>query len=71
MFDETKFNEWKRELDSIIASKIGGLTSDDLPDYCYADAFSNGEKAISVAKKVIKMNCEEMGIPFSKIWKGK
>jgi hypothetical protein len=33
------FEQWKAKVDEIISDRIGGLTSDDLPDMCYRDLF--------------------------------
>lgn len=38
---QTRFEEWKARVDRILLFSTG-LTSDDLPDWGYADAFDAG-----------------------------
>jgi hypothetical protein len=48
------FEEYMRAVDAAIASKVGGMDSNDLPDYCYRDAYDDGEGPASVARKAIR-----------------
>jgi hypothetical protein len=51
--DDYNFQIWMRQVDACIAAKTG-LSSSDLDDYCYRDAFDRGEMAQAVARKAIK-----------------
>lgn len=53
MAAKKSFNEWMREVDSIIDNKIG-LSSADLPDQAYMDMWENGKSAKSAAAKALK-----------------
>lgn len=35
------FEQWMKQVDSLIAVNYGGLTSEDLPDYCWYDLFED------------------------------
>lgn len=60
-WNQMKFDAWKKEMDREIAKRIG-LTSDDLPDQCYADWYTSGMTALAAAKKAIKNAKADMGI---------
>lgn len=47
------FAEWMREIESILAGAFG-LSSDDLPDCCFADWFVDGVSPKSAAKRAIR-----------------
>lgn len=53
MAAKKSFNEWMREVDSIIDNKIG-LSSADLPDQAYMDMWENGKSAKSAAAKALR-----------------
>ena len=46
------FPEWMKKVDEALLNKVG-LTHGDLADYCYMDAYADGERPASVAKKVL------------------
>jgi hypothetical protein len=46
------FEDWKREVDREVERRIG-LSSDDLPDYCYRDAYDAGDAPEDVAIEVL------------------
>jgi hypothetical protein len=48
------FAEWMETIDAILARKCAGLTSADLPDYLYRDAYDNGETAARVAHAALR-----------------
>jgi hypothetical protein len=47
------FEEWYREVDLEVSALIG-LGRDDLPDYCYRDAFDDGRSPRQAAKAAIR-----------------
>ena len=51
--DSEKFNVWMARVDALI-EKSTGLSSMDLPDYCYRDAFDDGASPGSAAKAAIR-----------------
>ena len=57
--DDTRFEEWMRDVDAIIASKLGGFDSNDLPDMCYRDWHEEGMTPKSAAARAIGRNTEE------------
>ena len=46
---EEHFKIWMQQVDAHL-EKMGGVTSDDLPDYCYRDAFDRGTSSTTAAK---------------------
>ena len=48
------FEQWMAKVDAHIAKAVGGLTSEDLPDYCYRDAFDNRESPSACARKAVR-----------------
>jgi len=46
------YAEWKKKVDAAISAKCG-LTSDDLADYNYADAYADGVSPSSAARKAL------------------
>ncbi len=51
--DSEKFNVWMAKVDALIA-KSTGVGADDIPDYCYRDAFDDGASPSSAAKAAIR-----------------
>lgn len=49
------FDVWMKQVNAAI-NKACGLSSEDLADYAYRDAFDAGKKPASVAKAAIKAN---------------
>jgi hypothetical protein len=47
------FDSWKKQVDAILV-RLCGMSSDDLPDYGYADAFENGCSAKVTAKRALR-----------------
>jgi hypothetical protein len=47
------FTEWMQRVDAAINKKVG-LTHWDLADWCYHDAYDNGETPTRVAKEVLE-----------------
>ncbi len=52
------FQEWMKQVDAKIANNCGGLTSEDLPDCCYADWYGQGMSASVAARKAMKYSQE-------------
>ncbi len=48
------FKNWMAKVDAILAKKLGGLDSSDLPDWMYFDAFDDGMSPATAAKKALK-----------------
>jgi len=48
------FEDWKKQVDFHIGKKVGGMTSDDLPDQPYADWHEQGVGPKSAASKAIR-----------------
>jgi hypothetical protein len=46
------FSEWMAKVNSCLVKKVG-MSSDCLADFCYRDAYDNGERPASVAKQVL------------------
>ena len=49
------FETWMKQVDAAL-EKACGLSSEDLADYAYRDAYDAGKKPASVAKAAIKAN---------------
>jgi hypothetical protein len=47
------FDSWKKQVDAILI-RLCGMSSDDLPDYGYANAFENGCSAAVTAKRALR-----------------
>ena len=47
------YEEWFKEVNAEIIRQTG-FSADDLPDYCYKDAYDDGKSPKSTAKAVIK-----------------
>ena len=47
------FSEWMQKVDAALVKKVG-MSSDCLADFCYRDAYDNGERPTSVAKQVLE-----------------
>ena len=50
----TSFDEWMRAVNAAVQRKTGGLSADDLSDYCYADAYEEGIPPSTVAGLAIR-----------------
>ncbi len=48
-----KFNAWMKEVEAVLIKKTG-LSSDDLPDYCYDNDFEDGATPKQAANAAIK-----------------
>ena len=46
------FEQWMQEVDQWLDRKCG-MVSADLPDYCYRDAYDDGERPSLVAARAI------------------
>lgn len=44
---------WMRLVDAAVA-RIAGLSAYDLPDYCYRDAYDDGESPTATARAAIR-----------------
>lgn len=53
------YKEWMKEVDHIIASKTGGLTSDDLADGPSRDRYDSGYSPAEYADEILR----EEGFP--------
>ena len=47
------FAEWMNQVNSVVLKKTG-LFADDLPDYCYRDAYDDGESPGRTARAAIR-----------------
>lgn len=47
------FDAWKAKVDALIQRKTG-LSADDLPDFCYVDAFDDGATPAQTARDAIR-----------------
>lgn len=52
------FEAWMKQVNAALEKAVG-LSSEDLADYAYRDAYDAGKKPASVAKAVIKANKDE------------
>jgi hypothetical protein len=52
--DQQRFNAWKSQVNHILAAKLGGLNSDDLPDCPYRDWFDDRMSPRAAAAKAIR-----------------
>jgi len=50
--DDKKFNDWWVKVDIALVNMCG-MGVEDLPDYCYRDAFNAGQTPREVARDVI------------------
>lgn len=48
------FKSWMEKIDMHIIRTTGGLTSDNLPDFCYRDHYNDKDDADSVAVMVLE-----------------
>ena len=48
------FEQWMAKVDAILSRKLCGLTSRDLPDWMYIDAFEDGVSPASAASQALK-----------------
>ena len=49
----TNFDEWMNQVNRVVLKKTG-IFADDLPDYCYRDAYDDGESPGSTARAAIR-----------------
>lgn len=49
-----KFSEWMTKVNSEIASQLGGLNSDHIPDFSYHDNWKAGVPPKECARKAIR-----------------
>jgi hypothetical protein len=47
------FEQWMKDVDSAM-DRICGLSSNDISDFCYRDAYDDGRKASSVAREALQ-----------------
>jgi hypothetical protein len=52
--DRKLFNQWKAKVDAILSKKLGGLTSDDLPDIDYWSLWQDRVSPSSAAAQAIR-----------------
>ena len=52
--NDSKFENWMKQVDNAIASTLYGMTSGDLPDVCYRDWFDDGCTPKGAAKRAMK-----------------
>ena len=57
---DKSFEAWMRDVDREI-EKLSGMTSADLPDALYRDAYDKGVKAVVMAKRVYREAKKEYG----------
>lgn len=55
------FEEWKRKVNNILIEKYG-LGTDDLPDYCYRDAYEDNVSVKTTASAVYRNAKDDMGL---------
>jgi hypothetical protein len=48
------FEQWMVKVSAAIGKKAGGLDADDLPDFCYRDAYDDGSTPAQAARAAIK-----------------
>jgi len=56
--NDSKFKAWMAKVDAIVFRKAG-VGCDDLPDYCYLDAFEDGSSPNQTACAVIRAAKED------------
>ena len=61
MTKRISFEEWKQEVDRQIANQLGGLTSDDIGDYRYADNWEEGVSPSKTAREAIAYSKDYFG----------
>ena len=47
MAKRLSYTEWKQKIDDILINRVG-LSTDDLPDYNFTDAYEDGESPVTV-----------------------
>lgn len=52
--EETRYIEWKAELDRYLSERLMGLNSDDLPDRDYRSMFADGYGADEAALEILQ-----------------
>jgi len=53
-FEEAAFRAWMKKVDAYVQGITGGLSADDLPDYCYRDAHDAGQSPIKAARAAVR-----------------
>lgn len=48
------FAKWMKKVDNLISQETGGFTSEDLPDYCYYDAWSANLEPEDIIDEVLE-----------------
>lgn len=48
------FDDWLKIVDYVIRRRTDGLTRNDLPDWCYRDAYDDGVQPAVAAARAIK-----------------
>lgn len=56
--EDNDFRLWMAQVDVLILRKTG-VTSNDLPDFCYRDAFDDGATPNKAAQRAIKAAKED------------
>ena len=52
-YTEDQFDAWLAAVDNAVV-RMAGVGKDDLPDYCYRDAFEDGRAPAAVARSAIR-----------------
>ena len=52
------FEKWMKQVNAKIASRCGGLDSEDLPDVCYSDFYEDGLTPTQAAREAIRYAME-------------
>jgi hypothetical protein len=47
------FDQWMQQVNLAISNRLGGMTSDDLPDWYYRDSYDQGETPTQAARQAI------------------
>lgn len=55
---QRSYDEWMLAVDANV-QRLCGLSADDLPDYCYADAYDDGRSPSEVARAAVRAAREE------------
>jgi hypothetical protein len=56
---DMNFDDWRKAVDAIIADRVGGLTSDDLPDVDYRGLYETGKSPEEAARFAVR-NAEDL-----------
>lgn len=47
------FDEWMRVVSAAVW-RLAGMAADDLPDYCYRDAYEDGVRPVAAARQAVR-----------------